>query len=191
MNSEGAIKLAVVFGTRPEAIKQMLLIVAARECSRPEIDVQIISTGQHRELLSGALKRFGVVPDVSLDIMRHNQTGADVTSRALSGLFPVLSERKPAWLIVQADTSSTFAGALAAFYNRIPVAHVEAGLRTDDLYSPFPEEVNRRLTSQLIALHFAPTEQAKENLRADGVGVGAIWVTGNTSIDALRLTLGE
>ena len=191
MDSEGVIRLAVVIGTRPEAIKLMPLIVAARACSQTRFDVQIISTGQHRELLSGALERFGVRPDFSLDIMTHNQDNAEVTSRALTALFPLLGKLCPHWLIVQGDTSSTFAGALAAFYQRIPVAHVEAGLRTDDIYSPFPEEGNRRMTTRLASLHFAPTEQARSNLREEGVSGSTIWVTGNTSVDALRLTLGE
>ncbi len=191
MDSDDAIRLAVVIGTRPEAIKLMPLIVAARGCARPRFDVQIIATGQHRELLSGALERFGVVPDFSLEIMTHNQTSAAVTSRALDALYPLLGNLQPKWLMVQGDTSSTFAGALAAFYHRIPIAHVEAGLRTDDIYSPFPEEGNRRMTTRLTELHFAPTEQARENLCSEGVDEGAIWVTGNTGVDALRLTLGE
>jgi UDP-N-acetylglucosamine 2-epimerase (non-hydrolysing) len=142
-------------------------------------------TGQHRDLLDSALATFGVLPDYDLDIMSDAQTLAEVTSRVLSRLDPILAVESPDIVYVQGDTTSTLAGALGAFYRRIPVAHVEAGLRTGDLTSPFPEELNRVLTGRLCALHFAPTERAACNLRLEGVPESALRVTGNTGIDAL------
>jgi UDP-N-acetylglucosamine 2-epimerase len=145
----------------------------------------VISTGQHREMLQQVLDVFRVTPDYNLDIMQPGQTLAQITSRVLEGLDPLLAEIKPTVLLAQGDTSTTFVASLAAFYHQIPVGHVEAGLRTDNKYDPFPEEINRRLTAPLADLHFAPTAQAADNLRREGVGEAQIFQVGNTVIDAL------
>jgi len=176
-------KLLFVFGTRPEAIK---LAPVVRELSaRPNFDCKICVTGQHRELLAQVLDLFDLHPDWNLEIMRPDQDLAYLTGAALSGLARVFALHRPDRIIVQGDTTTTFAGALAAFYHRIPVAHVEAGLRTSNIYSPWPEEVNRRLVSQIADLHFAPTPRARDNLVHEGVDRDRIVVTGNTGIDAL------
>ena len=176
-------KLLFVFGTRPEAIK---LAPVVRELSaRPAFQCKVCVTGQHRELLAQVLDLFGLRPDWNLEIMRPDQDLAYLTGAALSGVAGVLASWRPDRVIVQGDTTTTFAGALAAFYQRIPVAHVEAGLRTDNIYSPWPEEVNRRLVSHVADLHFAPTARARENLLYEGIGRDRIVVTGNTGIDAL------
>ena len=173
-------KLLFVFGTRPEAIK---LAPVVRELSaRPDFECKVCVTGQHRELLAQVLDLFSLRPDWNLEIMRPDQDLAYLTGAALSGVAGVLTSWR---VIVQGDTTTTFAGALAAFYHKIPVAHVEAGLRTDNIYSPWPEEVNRRLVSQVADLHFAPTTRARENLLHEGIGRDRIVVTGNTGIDAL------
>jgi UDP-N-acetylglucosamine 2-epimerase len=145
----------------------------------------VISTGQHREMLQQVLDVFGIVPDYNLDIMQHGQTLAQITSRVLERLDPLLAELKPTVLLAQGDTSTTFVASLAAFYHKIPVGHVEAGLRTDNKYDPFPEEINRRLTAPLADLHFAPTDRAADNLRREGVPEHRIFQVGNTVIDAL------
>src|SRR5215831_14670081 len=176
-------KVLFVFGTRPEAIK--LAPVIRELASRPDLDCRTCITGQHREMLAQVLELFELEPDWDLDLMRPNQDLAYLTGAVLSGVGEVVRSFRPDRVIVQGDTTTTFAGALAAFYNRIPVAHVEAGLRTDDIYSPWPEEVNRRLVSHIADLHFAPTSRARENLRREGVRCGRIFVTGNTGIDAL------
>jgi len=177
-------RIAIVMGTRPEAIK--LAPVAAELRRRPERwEVSVIATAQHRELLDTVLALFGIEPERDLDIMRPNQDLFAVTERALAGLGRAFEELEPDLVLVQGDTSSVFAGALAAFYRQIPVGHVEAGLRTWQRYSPFPEEMNRSMTSQLTSHHFAPTPQAAWNLRHDGVDEADILVTGNTVIDAL------
>jgi UDP-N-acetylglucosamine 2-epimerase len=176
-------KVLFVFGTRPEAIK--LAPVFLELSDRPGFDCKICVTGQHREMLAQVLELFELRPDWDLDLMRPNQDLAYLTGAVLSGVGEVLDALRPDRVIVQGDTTTTFAGALAAFYHRIPVAHVEAGLRTDNIYSPWPEEVNRRLVTQIADLHFAPTARARENLRREGVDGDRIFVTGNTGIDAL------
>src|SRR5271163_212421 len=177
-------KILLIFGTRPEAIKLCPVIRGLREHSS-KFDVKVCVTAQHREMLDQVLEAFQVKPDYDLDLMLPGQTLFQSTSRILAGLEPVLREEKPAMVIVQGDTTTTLCGALAAFYARIPVAHVEAGLRTHDLSQPFPEEMNRVLASHLTALHFAATEKAAGNLRAEGVPPDSIHVTGNTGIDAV------
>jgi len=176
-------KVLFVFGTRPEAIK--LAPVIKELASRPNFECRTCITGQHREMLAQVLELFELEPDWNLDLMRPNQDLAYLTGAVLSRVGEVLRAFRPDRVIVQGDTTTTFAGALAAFYNRIPVAHVEAGLRTDNIYSPWPEEVNRRLVSRIADLHFAPTPRARANLRREGVDCGRIFVTGNTGIDAL------
>ena len=180
-------RIALVIGTRPEAIKLAPVAIAARDRARP-FDISIISTGQHRELLPDMLDWFGLEVDHCLDLMRPDQTLGDVTSRALLGLEGAFSACAPDLVLVQGDTTSAFAGALAAFYQRLPVAHVEAGLRTYDSHSPYPEEINRQLVTRLADLHFAPTALARDNLLSEGIGSAAITVTGNTAIDALLWT---
>jgi UDP-N-acetylglucosamine 2-epimerase len=176
-------KLLFVFGTRPEAIK--LAPVFSELSGRPSFDCKICVTGQHREMLTQVLELFELRPDWNLDLMRPNQDLAYLTGAVLSGVGEVLDAFRPDRVIVQGDTTTTFAAALAAFYHHIPVAHVEAGLRTDNIYSPWPEEVNRRLVTHIADLHFAPTARARENLRREGVACDRIFVTGNTGIDAL------
>jgi UDP-N-acetylglucosamine 2-epimerase (non-hydrolysing) len=178
-------KILLIFGTRPEAIKLCPVIRGLRE-HPGNFDVKVCVTAQHREMLDQVLEAFEVTPDYDLDLMLPGQTLFQSTSRILAGLEPALAEEKPAMMVVQGDTTTTLCGALAAFYARIPLAHVEAGLRTHDLAQPFPEEMNRVLTSRLTALHFAATEKAAENLRAEGVPARAISVTGNTGIDAVQ-----
>src|SRR5215469_11579884 len=176
-------KVLLVFGTRPEAIK---LAPVIRELNaRPEFDCKICVTGQHREMLAQVLQLFNLQPDWDLELMRPDQDLAYITGAALSGICEILAAFRPDRVIVQGDTTTTFAGALAAFYHRIPVAHVEAGLRTDNIYSPWPEEVNRRLVSHIADLHFAPTARARDNLLREGISRERILVTGNTGIDAL------
>ena len=177
-------KILLIFGTRPEAIKLCPVIRGLRE-HPSQFDVKVCVTAQHREMLDQVLEAFQVKPDHDLDLMLPGQTLFQSTSRILAGLEPVLREEQPAMVIVQGDTTTTLCGALAAFYSQVPVAHVEAGLRTHDLRQPFPEEMNRVLTSRLTALHFAATEKAAENLRAEGVPPDSISVTGNTGIDAV------
>ena len=177
-------KILLIFGTRPEAIKLCPVVRSLRE--HPDrFDVKVCVTAQHREMLDQVLEAFGVQPDHDLDLMLPGQTLFQSTSRILAGLEKVLQSERPALAIVQGDTTTTFCGALAAFYLQIPVGHVEAGLRTGDLRQPFPEEMNRVLTSHLADLHFAATEKAAENLRHEGVNPSAISVTGNTGIDAV------
>ena len=181
------IKIMTIFGTRPEAIKMAPVVQAL--ASSPKIEVQGAGTAQHREMLAQVLRLFSITPDYDLDIMAQGQTLFDITGRSLQGLDQVLAEGKPDMILVHGDTTTTFAGALAAFYHQIPVGHVEAGLRTGNKFSPFPEEMNRKLTSSLADLHFAPTETAKENLLREGVPEERIAVTGNTVIDALLKTV--
>ena len=176
-------KVLIVFGTRPEAIK--LAPVVRELAGRPDVDCKVCVTGQHREMLAQVLELFELRPEWNLDVMRPDQDLAYLTGAALSGISEVLGAFRPDRVIVQGDTTTTFAGALAAFYHRIPVAHVEAGLRTDNIYSPWPEEVNRRLVSHIADLHFPPTARARDNLLREGIGEERILVTGNTGIDAL------
>ncbi|MBV8737849.1 MAG: UDP-N-acetylglucosamine 2-epimerase (non-hydrolyzing) [Alphaproteobacteria bacterium] len=176
-------KLLFVFGTRPEAIK--LAPVIQELMARPEFECRICATGQHREILTQFLRLFELCPNWDLDVMRADQDLAYLTGAVLSGVSRVLDGWRPDRVIVQGDTTSTFAGALAAFYHQIPVAHVEAGLRTGDIYAPWPEEVNRLLVGRIADLHFAPTQRARSALLCEGVAAERIVVTGNTGIDAL------
>ena len=177
-------KVLFIFGTRPEAIKLCPVVLHMR--ARPEeFAVRVCVTAQHRGMLDQVLAAFGVVPDHDLDVMRPAQTLSQSTARILSALEPVLAAEAPAMVLVQGDTTSTLSGALAAFYHRIPVGHVEAGLRTGDMAQPFPEEMNRVVSTRLAALHFAPTERAVARLAAEGVPRDTILLTGNTGIDAV------
>jgi UDP-N-acetylglucosamine 2-epimerase len=177
------IKVVTVFGTRPEAIKMAPLVKLMEQ--NGHIETVVCVTAQHREMLDQVLGLFDIVPDYDLDIMRDRQTLTGVTVRALEGVGNVLDEVKPDAVLVHGDTTTTFAGSLASFYRHVRVGHVEAGLRTFDRYSPFPEEINRRLTGALADMHFAPTAVAKANLLREGVPENSIVVTGNTVIDAL------
>ena len=182
------LKLMTVFGTRPEAIKMCPLVLEMRKY--PEYIQPIVAvTAQHREMLDQVLDLFGIVPDYDLNIMTSGQTLYDVTTRALMGLKPVMEDAKPDMVLVHGDTTTTFAGALAAFYAQIPVGHVEAGLRTGNKYSPYPEEMNRKLTGSIADMHFAPTGTSKANLLKENVNPEHILVTGNTVIDALQTTV--
>lgn len=178
-------KIMVVFGTRPEAIK-MVPVIRELKRHRGTFMTQVVVTGQHREMLDQVLELFQIEPDVDLQIMKHGQSLTDVTARVLKGLEPVLARLRPDTVLVHGDTSTTFAAALAASYRQIPVGHVEAGLRTDNRFNPFPEEMNRRLTGTLASYHFAPTQAAADNLRRENVSEDDIFVTGNTVIDALK-----
>lgn len=176
-----------IFGTRPEAIKMAPVVLELASC--PEIESSVTVTAQHREMLDQVLRLFDIQPDFDLNIMSEGQTLFDITSRALLGLDKILRETMPDVILVHGDTTTTFAGALAAFYHQIEVGHVEAGLRTCNKFSPYPEEMNRRLTGSLTDLHFAPTLTAKENLLRENVDANKIFVTGNTVIDALYQTV--
>lgn len=176
-------KALFVFGTRPEAIKLCPLV--HRLSADPTLETRVCVTAQHRQMLDQVLAAFQVRPDHDLDLMRPVQTLSQSSSRILAGLEAVLAAEKPDLVLVQGDTTTTLCGALAAFYHHVPVAHVEAGLRTHDMLQPFPEEMNRVLTGRLAALHFAATDGAAANLRAEGVAESAITVTGNTGIDAV------
>ena len=182
------LKVMTVFGTRPEAIKMCPLVLEMRK-HPDEIEPLVAITAQHREMLDQVLHLFGITPDYDLNIMSAGQTLYDVTEKALRGLQKVLEEAKPDLVLVHGDTTTTFAGALAAFYAQIPVGHVEAGLRTGNKYSPFPEEMNRKLTGALADYHFAPTATSKANLLRENVPEAKIVVTGNTVIDALKTTV--
>ena len=181
------LKVMSIFGTRPEAIKMAPVVLELQR--QPEIESVVAVTAQHREMLDQVLKLFAIRPDFDLNIMSEGQTLFDITSRALLGLDKVLSEVKPHVVLVHGDTTTTFAGALAAYYHQIEVGHVEAGLRTRNKFSPYPEEMNRRLTGSLADLNFAPTITAKENLLRENVDAEKIFVTGNTVIDALYQTV--
>ena len=176
-----------VFGTRPEAIKMCPLVNEFK--SRGEFNTIVCTTGQHKEMLAQVLEIFSVVPDYTLDIMKSGQDLFDITETILLRIRAVLAEVKPDIVLVHGDTATTFSAALACYYMRIPVGHVEAGLRTYDIYSPYPEEFNRRAVSIVARYNFAPTETAKSNLLNEGVDPGKIYVTGNTAIDALRTTV--
>ena len=176
-------KVLSIFGTRPEAIK--VAPVVQTLAGDPAFEVKVCVTAQHRQMLDQVLDLFAIIPDYDLDIMQDNQNLFDVTSRVLLGLRGVLRAEEPDLVLVQGDTTTCFAGSLAAFYLQIPVAHIEAGLRTGNIYSPFPEEANRAMTSRVATLHFAPTEQSRQNLLAEGIAEDTIHVTGNTVIDAL------
>ena len=180
------IKVMTVFGTRPEAIKMAPLIHALEQA--PDLESVVCVTAQHREMLDQVMEIFRLKADYDLNIMQPRQTLATITTKSLVGLDTVLDEAKPDLVLVHGDTSTTFAGALAAFYHQIPVGHVEAGLRTFDKYSPFPEEMNRKLTGQIASLHFAPTERNRRNLAAEGITDGVL-VCGNTVVDAIHTTV--
>lgn len=184
------LRVMSVFGTRPEAIK-MAPVVRALESDPGSFVLRVAVTAQHREMLDQVLEWFEIQPDYDLDIMQPGQSLSDVIVRALTGLEGVLTKDRPDLILVHGDTSTTFAAALAAYYQRIPVGHVEAGLRTNDKYQPFPEEINRRLTGVLADLHFAPTPLAKNNLLAENAPPESIFVTGNTVVDALLETVNK
>ena len=182
------LRLMTVFGTRPEAIKMCPLVLEMRKY--PDYIEPIVAvTAQHREMLDQVLELFDIKPDYDLNIMASGQTLYDITTRALTGLKEVIEEAKPDMVLVHGDTTTTFAGALAAFYAQVPVGHVEAGLRTGNKYSPYPEEMNRKLTGSIADMHFAPTATSRENLLKENVSRDSIVVTGNTVIDALQTTV--
>ena len=182
------LRLMTVFGTRPEAIKMCPLVLEMHKY--PEYIEPIVAvTAQHREMLDQVLELFNIKPDYDLNIMASGQTLYDITTRALNGLKEVIEDAKPDMVLVHGDTTTTFAGALAAFYAQVPIGHVEAGLRTGNKYSPYPEEMNRKLTGSIADMHFAPTSTSKENLLKENVNPEAIMVTGNTVIDALQTTV--
>ncbi len=184
------LKVMAVFGTRPEAIKMAPVVLELKKHPE-EIETIVAVTAQHREMLDQVLDLFGIVPDYDLDIMAQGQTLFDITSKAMLGLNTVLTEAKPDIILVHGDTTTTFAGALAAFYHQIKVGHVEAGLRTHNKYSPYPEEMNRKLTGAIADLHFAPTSTAEGNLAKESITGMNVFVTGNTVIDALLATVNK
>jgi UDP-N-acetylglucosamine 2-epimerase (non-hydrolysing) len=179
----------VVVGTRPEVIKMAPVYLELMK--EPRFEVKLCATGQHSDLLTIALQDFNLIPDYKLELMEHGQGLGSLTSRAISGLEGILQEAKLDAVLVHGDTTTTFSAALAAFYAQIPVGHVEAGLRTRDIYSPFPEEFNRQAVSRIARWNFAPTPQAKQNLLSDGVDESRIFVTGNTIVDSIRLLVDE
>lgn len=181
-------RVMLVFGTRPEAIKMGPLVRVLKERDE-DFETMVCVTGQHREMLDQVLQAFGVVPDFDLSVMEEGQTLFDVTARILAGMRKVFLKARPEVVLVHGDTTTTFATALAAYYLQIPVGHVEAGLRTGNIYSPFPEEFNRQGVGLIAAWHFAPTQRARENLLREGKDPGSIFVTGNTAIDALQSTV--
>ncbi|WP_067730217.1 non-hydrolyzing UDP-N-acetylglucosamine 2-epimerase [Oceanobacillus damuensis] len=182
------IKVMTIFGTRPEAIKMAPLVLELNKRSE-EFESIVTVTAQHREMLDQVLEIFNITPDFDLNIMKKQQSLAQITTRALEGLDEVMKETEPDIVLVHGDTTTTFAASLAAFYNQIAVGHVEAGLRTWNKYSPYPEEMNRQLTGVMADLHFSPTEKSKENLLAENKPAESIVVTGNTAIDALKTTV--
>jgi len=181
------IKVMSIFGTRPEAIKMAPLVKELEK--REEIESIVCVTAQHREMLDQVLETFNITPNYDLNIMKNGQTLGDITTRALTGLEKVIKETKPDIVLVHGDTTTTFVGALAAFYNQVKIGHVEAGLRTNDKYSPFPEEMNRQMVDCMADLYFAPTELSKNNLLKENIEEEKIYVTGNTAIDAMKTTI--
>ena len=179
--------ISIIFGTRPEAIKLCPVVLALRD--HPTLQAHVCVTAQHRQMLDQVLEVFGVVPDADLDLMQPGQTLGGFTSRAIAAVDSYLGECKPDMVLVQGDTTTVLSAALAAFYHHIPVGHVEAGLRTGNMESPWPEEANRVLTSRITALHFAPTESNRQNLLRECVADAGIFVTGNTVIDALLMAV--
>ncbi|WP_314882188.1 non-hydrolyzing UDP-N-acetylglucosamine 2-epimerase [Filifactor alocis] len=177
------IKVCSVFGTRPEAIKMAPLVKELQ--SREELDAKVLVTAQHREMLDSVLELFDITPDFDLNIMKHGQTIADITTRVLHGVGEIFEQERPDLVLVHGDTTTTFAAALASFYQKIAVGHVEAGLRTGNIYSPYPEEMNRKLTGSLSTYHFSPTVMNVENLLRENISKENIVITGNTVIDAL------
>lgn len=183
------IKVISIFGTRPEAIKMAPLVKELEK--RKEIESIVVVTAQHRQMLDSVLETFNIKPDYDLNIMKQGQTLGDITTRALTGLEEVIKKEKPDIVLVHGDTTTTFAGALAAFYNGTSIGHVEAGLRTYDKYSPYPEEMNRQMVDCMTDMYFAPTLMSKENLLKEGKDESKIYVTGNTAIDAMATTVDE
>lgn len=183
----GKIHVVTIFGTRPEAIKMAPLVKELER--RPQFKSTVCVTAQHREMLDQVLEIFNIRPDYDLDIMKESQSLSEITSRVLTGLEKIIKDEKPDIVLVHGDTTTTFSGSLAAFYNRVKVGHVEAGLRTFDKYFPYPEEMNRKLTGSLADIHFAPTPTARENLLREGINGEIIYVTGNTVIDAMESTV--
>lgn len=181
------VKVLTIFGTRPEAIKMAPIVKELK--TRKEIDCKVCVTAQHRQMLDQVLDVFKIVPDYDLDIMKQGQTLSDITSRVLVGLENVIKEVKPDIILVHGDTTTTLAGGLAAFYNQVKIGHVEAGLRTWNIQSPFPEEANRCMVDCITDFYFAPTEQSKENLLKEGKDESKIYITGNSAIDALKTTV--
>ncbi len=181
------ITVMTIFGTRPEAIKMAPLVKELKK--RKEVKCIVCVTAQHRQMLDQVLKTFEIVPDYDLDIMQQGQTLSDITARVLAGLESVIQKVKPNIILVHGDTTTTFAGALAAYYNQVDIGHVEAGLRTWNKYSPYPEEMNRQMVGVLADMHFAPTENSKNSLLKEGKKPENIYVTGNTAIDALATTV--
>lgn len=186
MSNQEKLKVMTIFGTRPEAIKMAPLVMELERC--PEIESYCCVTAQHRQMLDSVLSIFDLKPQFDLDIMEQRQTLSTITTKCLLGMEKVFAEVRPDLVLIHGDTSTTFAGALAAFYQQITVGHVEAGLRTYDKYSPFPEEMNRSMVGRLADLHFCPTEANKRNLNAENIENG-VYVTGNTVIDALKTTV--
>ncbi|GAA3715547.1 non-hydrolyzing UDP-N-acetylglucosamine 2-epimerase [Salinicoccus siamensis] len=180
-------KIMTVFGTRPEAIKMAPLVLALKD--DPELEPIVVVTAQHREMLDQVLSIFGITPDYDLNIMKQGQTLSEVTGRVITGLESIIKEAEPDMMLIHGDTTTTFAGSLAAFYSKVDIGHVEAGLRTHNKYSPFPEEMNRQMTGALADLHFSPTETSRNNLLEENKKPETISVTGNTAIDALRTTV--
>ncbi len=183
------IKVMTIFGTRPEAIKMAPLVKELQ--SRKEIECIVCVTAQHREMLDQVLETFDIKPDYDLNIMKQGQTLSDITTRALLGLQDVIKETKPDLVLVHGDTTTTFAGALAAFYEQVAIGHIEAGLRTNDKYSPYPEEMNRQMVDCMTDMYFAPTNLSKENLLKENIEEDKIYVTGNTVIDAMSTTIND
>lgn len=183
------IKVMSIFGTRPEAIKMAPLVKELEK--RKEIKSIVCVTAQHREMLDQVLEVFDIKPDYDLNIMKQGQTLSEITTRALLGLEEVIRKEKPNIVLVHGDTTTTFAGALAAFYNQVDIGHVEAGLRTWNKYSPYPEEMNRQMVDRLTDMFFAPTEVSKNNLLSEGIEPSKIYITGNTAIDAMATTVKE
>ncbi|MGE5499510.1 MAG: non-hydrolyzing UDP-N-acetylglucosamine 2-epimerase, partial [Syntrophothermus sp.] len=181
-------KIAVIFGTRPDTIKMAPIIQEIKKNNR-HFELLTIATAQHRQMLDQVLQVFDIKPDYDLNIMKPKQTLASITKNTIEELDNVFSKEKPDMVLVQGDTTTTFVGSLAAFYRQIPVGHIEAGLRTNDKANPFPEEINRRLTSSITELHFAPTETAKKALLKENIDSKTVFVTGNTVIDALKVSV--
>jgi UDP-N-acetylglucosamine 2-epimerase (non-hydrolysing) len=182
-------KIILVFGTRPEAIKMCPLVKELK--SRKNLEIVVCVTGQHREMLDQVLSAFEIIPDIDLSVMKHKQTLFDVTINILSSIKDVLDREKPDLVLVHGDTSTTFVTSLACFYLNIPVGHVEAGLRTYNIFSPYPEEFNRQAVGIIAKFNFAPTELSKQNLLREGKNINSVFVTGNTAIDALKTTVKE
>lgn len=185
-----AIKVLTIFGTRPEAIK-MAPVIKVLSNDKNNFEVKVCVTAQHRQMLDTVLQTFEIIPDYDLDIMKEFQSLSDITCRALKGLEKIINDEKPDIVLVHGDTTTTFAGALAGFYNKTKVGHVEAGLRTFNKFEPFPEEINRCLVGRLADIHFAPTQAAKINLMNESVDEKNIFVTGNTAIDCVKFTVKE